>query len=259
MAAIEGGLSRGSGDNGSGDPTPAGLQMQLGDNDGPLIVAIDGPAGAGKSTVGIRLAERLGATFVDTGIFYRVVTLLALERGVDIADARAVAEIARSLSLHIQGPSRDDPVGAVLVAGRSLGHELRSPDVDANVSLVAGYGEVREALVAPQQRAFAGGRAVVVGRDIGTVICPDADAKIYLEASRDERARRRAEQMGHSLPFDEVRASVDRRDELDRTRAVAPLEAAPDAIVLDTDGVPIDDVVDRIQQMVAAREEHRRA
>jgi cytidylate kinase len=242
------------------DDPEAGANARLNtlpDGDGaitPLIVAIDGPAGAGKTTVGARLAERLGATFVDTGIFYRVLTLLALERDLDFGDATALAAIARDLQVRLAPPGAEGPSGDVLVGGRTLGAELRTPEVDAHVSVVAGHGAVREALIEPQRRAVAGGRAVVVGRDIGTVICPDADLKVYLEATPDERARRRVLQLGHALPLDQVRASVDRRDELDRTRTVAPLEAAPDAIVLATDGVPVEAVVERIHRLLQGRD-----
>jgi 23S rRNA pseudouridine2605 synthase len=220
----------------------------------PLLVAIDGPAGAGKSTVGTRLAGRLRATFVDTGIFYRVVTLLALERGVDFYDAGALAALARDPQIRLLPPQSNGQADEVLVGGRTLGAELRSAEVDAHVSEVAGHGEVREALIEPQRRAVAGGRAVVVGRDIGTVICPDADVKVYLEAAPDERARRRALQLKNAVPLDEVRASVDRRDELDRTRSVAPLEVAPDAVVIDTNDVPIDEVVERIYRLALRKE-----
>jgi cytidylate kinase len=220
----------------------------------PLLIAIDGPAGAGKSTVGLQLARRLGATFVDTGLFYRVVTLIALEHGVDFDDSTALAAIARELEIRLVPPGADGQPGAVHVGGRALGPELRSSEVDAHVSEVAGHGPVRAALIEPQRRAVTGGRAVVVGRDIGTVICPDADVKVYLEATPDERARRRALQLDSALPFDEVRASVDRRDKLDRTRSVAPLETAPDAVVIETDGVPVDEVVERIYRLAQRRE-----
>jgi 23S rRNA pseudouridine2605 synthase len=224
--------------------------------DPPLLIAIDGPAGAGKSTVGAALAERLRATLVDTGIFYRVVTLLALERGVDFADAGALVDIARELDLKLGDPRSDLTAAEVLVGDRPLGAELRTPEVDAHVSTVAGSPEVREALIEPQRRAVAGGRAVVVGRDIGTVICPDADVKIYLEATPDERARRRALQLGEE-DQEAVRAAVERRDELDRTRSVAPLEVAPDAIVVKTDGIPVHEVVKRIYRMARDREAAR--
>ncbi len=125
------------------------------------------------------------------------------------------------------------------------------------MSEVASSAAVREALIAPQRRAVAGGRAVVVGRDIGTVICPDADVKIYLEATPDERARRRAHQLGDTQPLDVVRAAVEHRDQLDRTRSVAPLQVAPDAVVVETDGVPVSEVVKRIYRMARDREAAR--
>lgn len=213
----------------------------------PLVVAIDGPAGAGKTTVGVQLAERLGAKFVDTGLFYRVVTFLALERGIDPRDASALAALARGIEVRL--PEREAN-GQVIVDDRTLGPELRSPEVDAHVSTVAGHPEVREALIEPQRRAIAGEKAVVAGRDIGTVIWPEAQVKVFLRATPDERARRRALQLGQTLPFEAVRASVDRRDELDRNRSVAPLEVAPDAVVIDTDGVPVEEVVEMIYRLV---------
>ncbi len=225
--------------------------------DPSLVVAIDVPAGAGKSTVGSILARRLRASFVDTGIFYRVVTLLALERGVPFDDESGLAAIAKDLDLRLAPPRPGTETNEVMLGERILGPELRTPEVDAHVSEVAGSPAVRAALIEPQRNAVSGGRAVVVGRDIGTVICPDADLKIYLEATPDERARRRAHQLGNTQPLEAVRAAVEHRDQLDRSRSVAPLEVAPDAVVIDTDGLPVDEVVKRIYRMARDREAAR--
>jgi cytidylate kinase len=200
----------------------------------PLIVAIDGPAGSGKSTVARALAEKLDVEVLDTGAMYRAVTVLALRDGLDLHDADKVARVAEDAELEM---------GARVVAhGVDLTDELRTPEVNDAVSIVAAHPGVRRALVA-QQRAWAVGRdgAIVEGRDMGTVVFPDARVKVFLTASHAERARRRVE---------EPAASVERRDTLDEGREASPLRPADDAHVLDTTDRPIDGVVDEILALV---------
>ncbi|MBM2811160.1 MAG: cytidylate kinase [Chloroflexi bacterium] len=225
-----------------------GLMQQA---DRRLVVAIDGPSAAGKTTVGTQLATRLHATFLDTGVLYRALTLLAIERGVDENDAEALAQLAATLDVHVRPPTvADGRLSDVLLGDRDVTSLLRSPDVDAAVSRVSSHAVVRSPLVEAQRRAADSGRAVVVGRDIGTVIFPDADVKIYLDASPAERARRRAIERGNNAQLSEVLTALEQRDQQDKTREVAPLNLARDAIVVRTDGLSIDQVTDRIMQIV---------
>jgi len=215
----------------------------------PLIVALDGPSGAGKTTVGKLLAQRLRAAFLDTGVLYRALTLQAIERGVSPADEVRLAKLARDLLVEME---LIDLRESALLDGVDVTDAIRSPTVDAYVSQVASHGAVRAALIAPQRRVAERRRAVVVGRDIGTVIFPDADVKVYLEASPGERARRRAEQSGDVAAEAAVQHDMEQRDAQDRGRAVAPLEPATDAVIIETDGVPIEEVVDEVYSLVPA-------
>jgi CMP/dCMP kinase len=196
----------------------------------PLVVAIDGPAGSGKSTVARAVADRLGVEVLDTGAMYRAVTVLALRAGLDLADADKVTLVASDAALRVGE--------RVTSHGVDLTDELRTDEVNAAVSIVSAHPGVRAVLVADQRR-WASSRegAVVEGRDIGTVVFPRARLKVYLTASDAERARRRTEEPGDS---------VARRDELDERRATSPLRPAADAHVLDTTDRAVDDVVDEI-------------
>jgi cytidylate kinase len=208
----------------------------------------------GKSTVGTMLAERLGAVFLDTGVLYRALTYLALQQGVAVDDEERLSEIARTLHVRVQPPSvADGRLNDVLVNGQDATWEIRSPEVDRHVSEVASLPRVRTALIPAQRGAVTGARAVVVGRDIGTVIFPDADVKIYLEASAAERAARRARQHGLEGDLERVRGALAERDALDRGRAVAPLECASDAVTIETDGISVDEVVERVYRLVQER------
>lgn len=222
------------------------------------VIAIDGPAAAGKTTVGRRLAERLGWTFFDTGVLYRALALLALERGVPVDDGPALAALARTMAVRVTRASVADGRDAdVLLDGRDVTWAIRAPAVDAVVSRVAAAPEVRAALVEPQRRAARNGPAVVVGRDIGTVIFPDAALKVYLDASLAERARRRAADLrARGLPASEAEVLRDltRRDQLDSERACAPLALPADGVVISTDGLSIDEVVDRVLALWRERE-----
>lgn len=218
----------------------------------PLTVAMDGPSGTGKSSVSRRLATRLGARYLDTGAMYRVATLSVLRAGVDLADPAAIATAAKDLPLRIgTDPSRE----LVELDGVDVSVEIRGNEVTRAVSAVSAVPEVREQLVALQREiAAAAGRIVVEGRDIGTVVLPDADAKIYLTASAEARADRRNQQNiaeGRGDDYEAVLADVQRRDTLDSTRAVSPLRPAADAVQVDTSELTMDQVIDELYRVVA--------
>ena len=215
-----------------------------------FVIAIDGPAAAGKSTVAGLVADALNAVVFDTGILYRAVTLAAVEDGVDAADGERLAQIAGEIDVEVRSPSVDDGrIADIYFRGRDVTWELRSPEVDRVLSAIAALPEVRSALLEPQRRIGRSGRVVIVGRDIGTVVMPDADLKIYLEASPDERARRRYRELaesGNEQPFENVLQAMRRRDRLDSERALAPLVPADDAIIIDSDSVNAVDVATQI-------------
>jgi len=216
----------------------------------PSVIAIDGPAASGKSTLGLRLANALGYLFIDTGIMYRAVTWLALQRGVDVYDEAALTALAEKTQIDIAPASRSDGrAGDVLVEGTDITWETRLPEVDANVSIVSAYRGVRSALSQQQRRIGQRGHIVMVGRDIGTVVLPEADLKIYLDASAEQRARRRYDEIigrGTQADYNEILTKVIERDRIDSTRDVAPLKAAEDAIVLDSDKLNADQVFERV-------------
>lgn len=213
------------------------------------VVAVDGPSGSGKSTVSRRLAARLGARYLDTGAMYRAVTWAVLAGGLDPHDGDAVGKVAGELTLEI---STDPKHLAVRVDGRPVDREIRGPAVTAAVSAVAAVPEVRRILVARQRELIAeADRIVVEGRDIGTVVVPDADLKVFLTAAPDERARRRhAEVSGSDVAA--TAADLARRDRLDSTRQASPLQQAPDAVVLDTTRLGIDEVVGRLAALAVS-------
>lgn len=199
-----------------------------------MVVAIDGPAGAGKSTVARALADALGFTYLDSGAMYRCVGLVATEQ------RRPPAEVAPELSIELGE--------RVVLDGRDVTEAIRTPEVSEAASLAAAEPAVREAVVAQQRRIVADGDWVAEGRDIGTVVAPDAAVKVFLTASPQERARRRADQIGADVAT--VLAEQTIRDERDTTRAHSPLEAAPDATILDTTGLTLEEVVARIAELV---------
>jgi cytidylate kinase len=211
------------------------------------VVAIDGPAAAGKSTVARSVAERLGALLFDTGALYRVIALLALRGNVNPRDERELCLLARSTRIDIRPPSvADGRLFDVLIAGEDVTWRIREPDVGSIVSLVSEHSEVRAALLPLQRRIAASGPVVMVGRDIGTVVVPDAGLKIYLDASPEERARRRyAESRARdtTVTLDEVREETVARDAVDTARATAPLRPADDATLVQTDEMDIDEVI----------------
>jgi cytidylate kinase len=220
----------------------------------PSTIAIDGPAASGKSTVGGLLAQRLGYLYFDTGAMYRAVTWEALQRGMDIADEEAVSRLARKLRIDIVKPQHSDGRQyTVLADGQDVTWEIRRPEVDRYVSPVSAYAEVRRALTEQQRRIGQRGQVVMVGRDIGTVVLPNADLKIYLDASAEVRARRRQlelKERGEPADYREILADMKRRDEIDSHREVAPLRAAENAVKIATDNLTIVEVLDVLERLV---------
>lgn len=218
---------------------------------GGLIVAVDGPSGTGKSTMCRALAKRLDAKYVDTGAMYRVATLAVLRAGVDPADTAKVIEATADLPLEVS----DDPDSTeVLFAGEDVKGEIRGAEVTKHVSAVSAIPEVRVNLVELQRKlAREAGRAIVEGRDIGTVVLPDAPAKVFMTASAEVRAKRRYDQdvaAGREADFGAVLADVQRRDEADSSRATSPLKPADDAVLVDTSEMTPDEVLAALTEVV---------
>jgi cytidylate kinase len=215
-----------------------------------VIVAIDGPAGAGKSTVARVVARRLGLAYLDTGAMYRALTWLAQQRAIPPSDAEALAALARENPIEIEPTDDGD---RVRVAGRDVTAEIRMPEVAAAVSEVSAHPGVREEVVAAQRAVLARGSWVSDGRDVGTVVCPQADLKVFLTASLEERARRRRSDLarrGVEVDEEQVREDVRRRDHWDSTRAVSPLRPADDAVVIDSSSLEADEVADLVVALV---------
>ena len=213
------------------------------------VIAIDGPVAAGKTVVGRALAQRLGFKYLDTGIMYRAITWLALRLSIPIDDEEALGELAKDYPLRLKDRDGDH----VLVGDHQVGPELRDPRVDTSVSLVARVSAVRRALVQQQRLLATEGDIVMIGRDIGTVVLPKADLKVFLRASAESRARRRWHEMsdqGHAVEFQQVLRETMARDEIDTGRDDSPLVPAKDAFVLDTEELGVEEVVDRILQRV---------
>ncbi len=212
---------------------------------GVSVIAIDGPVAAGKTAVGRELARNLGFAYLDTGVMYRAITWLALHSGIPVEDETSLGELARTNPVDVLG----DEGNRVSVAGHSLGPELRESPVDGNVSVVSKAPPVRRALVAQQRQTAAQGKIVMIGRDIGTVVLPDADLKVYLTASPENRAQRRWQEMrdlGQSVELETVLSETLARDEIDSNRDDSPLKPAKDAWKLNTDGLNIEQVVQKI-------------
>ncbi|HEY5731073.1 MAG TPA: (d)CMP kinase [Anaerolineales bacterium] len=216
----------------------------------PSIIAIDGPAASGKSTLGLKIANELGYLFFDTGVMYRAVTWIALDHDIDVNDEAKVTALAEQTPIDVAPASKSDGRACdVLVAGKDITWETRLPAVDANVSVVSAYAGVRTALSNQQRRIGQRGKIVMIGRDIGTVVLPEADVKIYLDASAEERARRRFNEIterGANVNFEDILAKVNERDLIDSTRDVAPLKPAADAIIVDSDKLTAEDVFNRV-------------
>lgn len=205
----------------------------------PSIIALDGPAASGKSTLGKKLADSLGYLFFDTGVMYRAITWIALQHDMNLRDEAGITELAQKAQIDIRPPSKDDGRAYDIVIGeKDVTWDMRGVDVDANVSVVSAYAGVRQALSEQQRRIGMRGKVVMVGRDIGTVVLPEADLKVYLDASAEERARRRYDEIiarGDKADYDEILKKVIERDRVDSTRAVAPLRPAADAVIIDSD------------------------
>lgn len=221
------------------------------------VVAIDGPAGSGKSTLGRALAARLGYLYFDTGVLYRAVTWLALQTGVDPADEGAVVALVERARPDVSRATRKDGrLYTVTIDGRDVTWDIRELAVDASVSVVSAHARLRQALLGVQRAIAARGRVVLVGRDIGTVVAPEADVKIYLDASPAVRAERRYRELlarGVITSLAEVQAEMRRRDEIDSGRAAAPLAPAPDAIVISSDCLSVDHEVKAVAELVTNR------
>lgn len=231
------------------------LDANVDANQRPATITIDGPAASGKSTVGELLAQRLDYLYFDTGAMYRAVTWATLKRDISVENEDAVARLAEELEIRITEANQDDGRQyTVLVDGADVTWNIRSPAVDENVSSVSAYPGVRRELVDKQRRVAEEGPVVMVGRDIGTVVLPDADLKIYLDASVEERARRRWQQMRgrgkDDANYEAVLRSMRARDMIDKNRDVSPLRPAEDAVIIDTTDLSVDEVVAEAARLV---------
>lgn len=223
----------------------------------PSMIAIDGPAASGKSTLAYLISKEMGYLYFDTGLMYRAVTWLVLDRNVSPDDETQVGALASSVMIDVQAASKDDGRQYdVLIEGRDITWEIRKKEVEAYVSTVAAYPAVRKALTEQQRRIGLRGKVVMVGRDIGTVVLPEADLKIYLDASAEERANRRYKELiqrGEKADHDQILEKVRERDKIDSTRAVAPLKPAADAVIINSSDMTIDEVVQEVLRLATAK------
>lgn len=212
-----------------------------------MVIAIDGPAGSGKSTVARRLAERLGFTYIDTGAMYRGIALLALRGGVPLTDVPALEKLAAGARLHFA------PGNRLMSGDEDLSGLIRTPEVAAASSIVSAVAGVRREMVELQRSMGRDSSVVMEGRDIGTVVFPDAEVKVFLIAEAEERARRRFEQQPEGPPLDEVTTQILERDARDTERDVSPLRQAEGAEFIDSTGLSIEEVIDRIERLTGSR------
>jgi cytidylate kinase len=213
------------------------------------VIAIDGPVASGKTAVGLALARELGYRLVDTGMMYRALTWLALQQRVGLDNEAALTRLAETAGIELSQPSAAGGP-TISIDGRDVTTELRSPEVDRSVSYVSRLAGVRRAMVERQRALGREGRLIMLGRDIGSVVLPDAPVKVYLDATPAERARRRHLELkatGIDRPEAEIRNELEQRDEMDRQRHVSPLKPADDAVIIDTDDLPLDEVIARVR------------
>ena len=220
----------------------------------PIIITIDGPAASGKSTLGKRLADELNYLYFDTGVMYRAITWETIKRSIDPGDEESVTSLAESVQIDVLPPSTDDGRDTdVIIDGEDITWDIRRPEVDANVSVISAFPGVRSALTTQQRRIGQRGRIIMVGRDIGTVVLPDADLKIFLDASVEERARRRFLEItgrGGRVDYQDVLRMMEKRDRIDSTRDVAPLCAAEDAVVIDSEMLTLEEVLEEVKSII---------
>jgi cytidylate kinase len=218
------------------------------------VIAIDGPVASGKSAVGLQLSRDLGYRLVDTGMIYRALTWLALQRGMNLEDGDALAEMARSAVVELGEPDIEGRP-TIRIEGQDVTRVLREPEVDRNVSLVSRVPGVRQATLKLQRDFADEGRLIMLGRDIGTIVLPQAPVKIFLDASAHERARRRHRELaenGVERPEEEILQELLQRDEMDKGRHVSPLRPADDAVIINTDDLTLDQVIERVREVAVA-------
>lgn len=223
----------------------------------PITIAIDGPAASGKSTLGEKVAQHLGYLYFDTGVMYRAVTFAALSQLSSVDDEDKVSILAEHIQIDIQPPSiADGRKVDVLLDGVDITWKIRTAEVEAHVSQVSAYVRVRNAMTSQQRRIGQRGKVVMVGRDIGTVVLPEADIKIFLDASVEERARRRYDEIirrGETASYDEILSAMRKRDQIDSTRKVAPLKPAEDAILFNSDGLSADEIFEKVCALISCQ------
>lgn len=219
-----------------------------------ITIALDGPAASGKSTLGERLAKELHYAYLDTGVMYRAVTLAVLKKGIDVNDETAVTKAAELMDLNVTRPSiNDGRSNDIIMDGEDITWSIRTPDVERNVSKVSTYLGVRKAMTEQQRKIGKRGNIVMVGRDIGTVVMPDAEIKLYLDASTEERARRRTLELlerGKQVTFNDILNDMIRRDEIDSSRKIAPLRPAEDALIINSSQMNAEEVFNYILRII---------
>jgi cytidylate kinase len=219
-----------------------------------FTITLDGPAASGKSTLGERLAKSLNFMYLDTGVMYRAVTLAAIKKNIDISDEMMVTKVAEEIDLDIHPATIEDGrSNDIILDGYDVTWEIRLPDVESNVSQVSAYKGVRIAMTEKQREIGSRGKIVMVGRDIGTVVLPEAEIKLYLDASVEERAKRRYLELvkrGKEVSFESVLDDLKRRDNIDSSREIAPLRPAEDAIMIDSDNMNAEEVFEYIHGLV---------